>query len=460
MLNMFKSPAPATIPPPPVVAHTTISPAPPPQAEPQPEPEQSPVPAPQPQAPIAVEVPQKSIFDFVSPFDAFEKPIQTRKIASLPSAQNGTKGTGDTKAAPAVEKSNGVPKPFPTTTAVAVSKESLESLPSSTSTSKSKSRDGQRSDSPAGKGHDLGLVWQVEKATKGVEGRGPVATPAHIVIDISKGNIESLVNTPGTVQISPATLRPAEHIAHTTGRSVALTAGWMAYGLKRGKIRLIDRTSGARLAIQLPSSASGSILDLAATPTSIAIVGSDHSVHIYQVPATWEVDDPATIPLLNLAALGPQVGDDTIGKATRVEWVRRDGEPDALIIGGNQGVIIVPVDEWKGRTGLSIHEVVGKTKVLKTNGILVDFALNHSSQAVGLLSASSHFTLYSVATLARVWHRVLPTAFPSLTNSSVTFCESNILVGKANDTAFDLVQITLEMAVLSSIRLNAPAPSP
>ena len=90
----------------------------------------------------------------------------------------------------------------------------------------------------------------------------------------------------------------------------------------------------------------------------------------------------------------------------------------------------------------------------------MSFNLNHTHQAIGLLSSDSVFTLYNVLTLNRVWHRQLPTAAPSTVPSSVQFCESSILVGRANNTHFDLVQITVDIAVLSSIRFIAPSPSP
>jgi hypothetical protein len=82
--------------------------------------------------------------------------------------------------------------------------------------------------------------------------------------------------------------------------------------------------------------------------------------------------------------------------------------------------------------------------------------VNNNQMAMGLLSSTGYFTLYSVASLNRVWHRELPSSDSSLLPSSVIFCESNILVGRANNTHFDLVQITSDVAILSSIQLSAP----
>jgi hypothetical protein len=90
----------------------------------------------------------------------------------------------------------------------------------------------------------------------------------------------------------------------------------------------------------------------------------------------------------------------------------------------------------------------------------MSFCVNSSHQAIALLSGTNMLSLYNVATLNRVWHRQLPTASPSYPPSSIQFCEANILVGRGDNTIFELVQITVDLAVLSSIKLTFPPPSP
>jgi len=68
-----------------------------------------------------------------------------------------------------------------------------------------------------------------------------------------------------------------------------------------------------------------------------------------------------------------------------------------------------------------------------------------------------HFTLYNVSNLNRVWNRPLPSS-KSATPSSVRFVEANILVGRDNNTHFDLVQITVDITVLSTIVFTSPSP--
>lgn len=77
------------------------------------------------------------------------------------------------------------------------------------------------------------------------------------------------------------------------------------------------------------------------------------------------------------------------------------------------------------------------------------------------MSTKGHFTLYNVNSLSRVWHRILPASQnkPSAP-SSVHFVESNVLVGRDNNTQFDLVQLTVDIAVLTTIKFTSPPPSP
>jgi hypothetical protein len=67
--------------------------------------------------------------------------------------------------------------------------------------------------------------------------------------------------------------------------------------------------------------------------------------------------------------------------------------------------------------------------------------------------------LYNVSSLGRVWNRPLPSSGSSAP-TSVAFVEANILVGRENNTQLDLVQITTETVILSSIKFAAPPPSP
>lgn len=313
------------------------------------------------------------------------------------------------------------------------------------------------------RGEDISLPWLSSKLVKGVDGDGPKALTADAInIDLSKANIDSLVNAPGTVQVTPTTIMKAERAGFNNRRAVGQTAGWLAYTLSRGRIRIIDRESGARKLIQLRDT--GTIIDIAVHPTGLAAVASDGSVSVFRAPLRFDRNDPDCPLLFYLPSISEDAvpSEKSLGSVNQVEWVRRDSatEYNWLAIGGTAGAVIIKPSEWSD-DGVEAdpRSVLSASTVLKTNGVIVEFCLNATHQALGLLSASGYFCLYSVVNLNRVWHRQLPTAAPQLPVSSVSFCEANILVGRGSNSHFDLVQITVELAVLTTISFDAPPPN-
>lgn len=211
------------------------------------------------------------------------------------------------------------------------------------------------------------------------------------------------------------------------------------------------------------TAAGGQIIDMAVTPTLLAVVAADHSIIVYRLPQSWSKDDPVCERILHLHGSSSE-----IGKPFKVEWVGKTPDPQ-LAIGGDKGVVLV--DPTLGVKQL--EDVVRKHKLYITDGVsgllldaghadrqdLVDFCLNATHQALGLFSSSAIFSLYSVTTTARVWHRQFPSHLKKPgAPSSVFFCESNIMAGRDRNTHFDLIQIASELAVIGSVSFKAPPP--
>nr|XP_031861587.1 uncharacterized protein CI109_002817 [Kwoniella shandongensis]KAA5528659.1 hypothetical protein CI109_002817 [Kwoniella shandongensis] len=408
------------------------------------------------------EPPKRSMFDFVSPFDVFEKPRQ-------PSS---SKPPAPAPKAPQEEVKDVKPKISEET------KPAVAKVKKAENGSRTASPQRKQAESPAPEttyvsgaligqppvhelssdaiGSAVDATWQVSKVTKGEEGKGPRALTPHTSIDLSKPNLGGLVNTAGSVRITPTTLMRTDNLDFKQGRRVATTSTFLAYTMSKGRIRLIDSRSGARLVIQLLMSASlGPIVDFAVTSNLVAAIGYDQKISVYRVPMTWDQNDPQVDMLCNCIGVG-----GPLGRLMKVEWVRRENR-DYLAIGGTEGVLLIDPGYLGSPDVLSnLTDIAATNKILKTDGPVVDFCLNHTHQAIGILSSTSQFTLYNVANLNRVWHRPLPTLSPEVSATSVQFCESNILVGRGNDTLFELVQITVDMAVLSTIKFTSPSPSP
>ncbi|WVF67284.1 hypothetical protein IAT40_002034 [Kwoniella sp. CBS 6097] len=424
-------------------------------------------------SPAVETTPKKSMFDFVSPFDAFEQPAKSRQPSATHPIGQRPQPTPPPKEAK--NTSHDVEQALARIKSVerlgGNGSQSVRGSPqhSSTSTRVEPGSPGAAHATMPVEIHELsqvdineqvGSTWNVQNAIKDGEGKGPKTLTSHTSIDLSKPNLDALVTAADAVHLTPTTYMRPDTLTYKKGRRVAISNNFIAYTMSKGRVRLIDSRSGARLVIQLPMTAShGPVADLAVSGNLVATIGHDRTIVVTRVPDGWAKDDPKTKFVFVCATVNSPTG-----SATKVEWVRREGKA-WLAIGEPQGVIIIDPTAYEneGSNAGSIYflENIAKDhKVLKTEGSVIDFCLNHSHQAMAVLSSAGHVTLYNVANFNRVWHRPLPTASPTTEPSSIQFCESNLLVGKANNTHFDLVQITVDIAVLSTIKFNSPSPAP
>ena len=216
-----------------------------------------------------------------------------------------------------------------------------------------------------------------------------------VTFDLSQPHLDSLVNTPGAVQIIPTTILRTDNVAFNKGRSVGITSNWLAYALTKGeqlnaqcrrgkltplagRVRLIHSASGARLVLQLPPrSTQGFIVDIAVSGDLVAIVGPDHSVTVFRVPEEWTKDDP---PVEMLGHVTPSRDEEDmdadLGEITQVEWVEKVKGEKQLAIGGPGGVVIVNMEAIKGRDEISTADLARENKVLATDGVS-DHPLRH-----------------------------------------------------------------------------------
>jgi hypothetical protein len=145
-------------------------------------------------------------------------------------------------------------------------------------------------------------------------------------------------------------------------------------------VRLIDRHSGARLMLQLPAPIpDGPILDISATPTSLAMVGSDGSIAIFKVPEAWDTDDPPC-PLISHIVSSSGESDEGLGRINKVEWIRKEGAgapSDWLIIGGELGLVVIKPSKFK--LEVSTKEIIEDSKILVTDGVSRLFCIAEST---------------------------------------------------------------------------------
>ena len=105
------------------------------------------------------------------------------------------------------------------------------------------------------------------------------------------------------------------------------------------------------------------------TQTSVAVVGPDHSVTVFSVPAGWDRDNPPCQTILHIPPAPTDVGNlATIGKAQQVEWVRKDGR-EWLAIGGNGGVLLFDPGSHPNEESCNMDQMSERYKVLEAEGV-------------------------------------------------------------------------------------------
>lgn len=148
-----------------------------------------------------------------------------------------------------------------------------------------------------------------------------------------------------------------------------------------GRVRLIDKTSGAKLLLDLPpTEGDGQVVDFAVTSNRVAVVDARRVVTVHEVPSAWDTDNPPCEKIVQISpspSLGgkvPRAGEhsdedeQSLGPVQQVEWVTKGGK-EWLAIGGSEGVVIVQPDEYRGRSSVDLAEIVSSSKVLTTDGV-------------------------------------------------------------------------------------------
>ncbi|KAL7411443.1 hypothetical protein BDY24DRAFT_443082 [Mrakia frigida] len=129
--------------------------------------------------------------------------------------------------------------------------------------------------------------WQSVRAPKVLEGR-------ETIIDVSLPNLESLVQS-DVIQRKPITIIKGD-LCFSKGRTVGSSrTGAIAYCMNKGRVRLIDETTGARALLKLPSewfARDAQVANLELEGTKIACITTDGGLIVWSFPSTWSEDNP------------------------------------------------------------------------------------------------------------------------------------------------------------------------
>lgn len=126
--------------------------------------------------------------------------------------------------------------------------------------------------------------------------------------------------------------------------------------------------SGSRLMLTSSSPSQNQILDLAVHPESVAVLYSDRSIAVWEVPLSFSGDNPETKTVLSIPPSEPDSAG--VGSVNRIEWVKKEGGYQ-LVVGGDQGVVFVKPETYASERQVRLDDLE-KGKILKTEGVCLE----------------------------------------------------------------------------------------
>ncbi|TFK54827.1 hypothetical protein OE88DRAFT_1622996 [Heliocybe sulcata] len=453
--------------------------APPPQPSTQQPPPQPPSPA------------HKSIFDFVSPFDALASPSssQVKKKPSPPEPPSEESWTSVSVAADPKRKSvenlmdqltkgqapmqplqraqapqstfdpynpsedsSGAEQPVSRGPLPPLPIQQAEQVPQRSSPPKvlPQHRQQPRSvESPLGSqnGHTGGLSGRRDKESSPVprakDGKGKAAgqrnksraSPAphaqNIFFDVSQPLDE--IQAPQDSVKSTAIALVKVDSTFLPGTTIGATH-WVAYAMTRGRIRVISRSSGDRTLLQLPGifPSQTAVTDMAVYRNRLAGVTSDGGFVVWDLPEVIHDDVPGQL----LLCVYPTGDAEALHS---VRWHPKD--PDTLAVASESRIYLLNVANIAHAYGgepISQAELQRESSVFNMATPLISFDFDVPNHAITTISEDSTLTFWSIRDRLPFWSsKVRGEDVPS----SISMVDNGVVLGRKNGTIFQLLPV-------------------
>ncbi|KAJ6618338.1 hypothetical protein B0H10DRAFT_2030437 [Mycena sp. CBHHK59/15] len=222
---------------------------------------------------------------------------------------------------------------------------------------------------------------------------------------------------------------------------------WVAYAMTRGRVRVISRSSGDRTLLQLPTGTfpnSSSVSDMAVYGNRLAGVTSDGGFVVWELPEVITDDVPGQLLLCV-----PPVGQDSTSDALHsVKWHPK--EPDTLAVASPSKVYLIDLTNIHNLRGQPIPQSdlphISQAFSIPSPLIAFDFDILH--YALATVSEDSSLIIWNIHDkLPYTTHKIRGEDVPS----SLTYVDGGIVVGRKNGTVFQLLSMTSK-SVLSTIK--------
>lgn len=224
---------------------------------------------------------------------------------------------------------------------------------------------------------------------------------------------------------------------------------WVAYAMTRGRVRVISRSSGDRTLLQLPATFSGtsSVTDMAVHGNYLAGVTSDGGFVVWQLPDVITDDVPGTLVL--------NVPPSTVSPLISVKWHPLSNETLAVTSESRVYLIDLVNTHSLGSQPFPQGDLHHISQVFEVPSPLVAFDFDVANYSLATISQDSSLLLWSIRDRsAYANHKIPGEDVPS----SLTFIEGGLIIGRKNGTIFQLISSMHHvMSVVSTLKFTKGA---
>ncbi|KAI8998769.1 hypothetical protein BD414DRAFT_476045 [Trametes punicea] len=219
---------------------------------------------------------------------------------------------------------------------------------------------------------------------------------------------------------------------------------WVAYAMTKGRVRVISRSSGDRTLLQLPSlfPQTTSVSDMSVHGNRLAGVTSDGGFVVWELPPVVTDDVPGTI----LLCVFPQ---SDLEPLHAVNW--HPQQPDLVAVASDSSVYLINIAD---AAHLFAGEPVSQAELHRVGQIfsvpspIMAFDFDVPRNALATISEDSTLTMWNIRDKLPFWsHKIRGDDLPS----SLTFVDGGVIVGRKKGTIFQLLPV-MGRQVLSTIK--------
>ncbi|KAH8108132.1 hypothetical protein BXZ70DRAFT_39589 [Cristinia sonorae] len=267
------------------------------------------------------------------------------------------------------------------------------------------------------------------------------ASPQSIIFDVSQSLDE--IQAPRDAVKSTAIALVRIDSTFSLGTTIGATH-WVAYAMTKGRVRVISRSSGDRTLLQLPSLFPPSVMvsDVSVHGNRLAGVTSDGGFVVWELPEVIRDDVPGSIALCVL----PSPDDEPLRS---VKWHPR--QPDFLAVASDTNIYFINIADaahvFQGRP-IPLSELHRVGQIFSVPSPIVAFDYDVPRSAIATISEDSTLTMWNIRDKLPFWsHKVRGDETPS----SLTFVENGVVIGRKQGTIFQLLPI-MGRNVLSTVK--------